>query len=412
MDNFSDSLLNSMLQVAAPILPFLFFIILGSIPVLLGIFFWRSWLTYIRTAWIHSQQTILLELRLPKEMVKSPRSMELFLTSLYQTKGESTFIDRLWLGKMRSWFSLELVSIEGEVRFFIWMHSKWRNIIESALYAQYPEIEIYESNDYVDLVPLDHDKYEMWGQTMKLKKSSHYPIKTYVDFNLDDDAKEEYKIDPITPIIEFLGSLKENEYAWIQIIVRAHKSETPKPDGKFGEKVDWTHAAKEEIKKLTKKDGTKEVGELKIPDLSLTKGEKFTIESIERNVAKLAFDTGIRMIYIARKEIFNDINIAGLTGSFRQFNSAELNSFDTQNKVGFDYPWQDWFGKKILTQKEHMHHEYKERAYFFGTHHEHPFVMSSEALATIYHFPGQVSKTPSFERIGAKKSQAPANLPM
>jgi len=41
-----------------------------------------------------------------------------------------------------------------------------------------------------------------------------------------------------------------------------------------------------------------------------------------------------------------------------------------------------------------------------------PFIMNTEELATIYHFPGEVSKTPSLSRISAKKAEPPTNLPI
>jgi hypothetical protein len=39
-------------------------------------------------------------------------------------------------------------------------------------------------------------------------------------------------------------------------------------------------------------------------------------------------------------------------------------------------------------------------------------VLSTEELATLYHFPGAIAATPSINRIPSKKSEAPANLPI
>jgi hypothetical protein len=41
-----------------------------------------------------------------------------------------------------------------------------------------------------------------------------------------------------------------------------------------------------------------------------------------------------------------------------------------------------------------------------------PFVLNTEELATIYHFPGRVAETPTFGRIEAKKGEPPSNLPI
>jgi hypothetical protein len=56
---------------------------------------------------------------------------------------------------------------------------------------------------------------------------------------------------------------------------------------------------------------------------------------------------------------------------------------------------------------------YKRRNFFFPPVKGNKImVMSSEELATIFHFPGQVAAAPSFTRILSKKSEAPANLPI
>jgi hypothetical protein len=55
---------------------------------------------------------------------------------------------------------------------------------------------------------------------------------------------------------------------------------------------------------------------------------------------------------------------------------------------------------------------YKRRAYFYKPFKKSHFVMNTEELATIYHFPGGVAATPTFSRIGSKKAEAPSNLPI
>lgn len=381
-------------------------------PFALGALFVQAFVMYKRNKFIQSQENVLLEVRIPKDIFKSPLAMELFLTSLYQTKGEGTILDRLWQGKVRPWFSLEMVSFGGEIRFYIWCWKFWKNLIETQLYAQYPEVEVKEVADYASDIHLDFEQNDLWGCNFKLSKASHFPIKTYTEYKLADDPKEEVKIDPITPVLEFLGSLTTGEIACIQIIIRAHKKEAIKPGSPWykKEKVDWTHAAKEEIKKMKeatkgKEDGAPNVG-------SLSKGEQLVIENIERNISKIPFDVGIRAFYFAPKDKWNDINIPGLVGSFRQYNSPFLNSFEGDHATGFDYKWQDWTGKKLKHMKEHTLHAYQARSFFHEPDKGHFFTMSTESLATIYHFPGQVAKTPTIKRIEAKRAEPPANLPI
>jgi len=380
-------------------------------PVVLGVLCFQAYLLFKRNEFIHAQKTSVLEIRLPQELLKSPLAMELFLTALYQTKGEGTWISRLVHGKVRPWFSLELVSDGGNVKFYIWTWSFWKQLIESQLYSQFPNIEVTEVEDYAAKFHYDPKKNDLFGTDFMLAKPDCYPIKSYADYLLDKDLDEENKIDPMTPVLECLGSLRQGEQAWIQIIVRAHKAEAPKHGGKWGEKADWTDGAKHEIDKIKNKD-TQQVESIKLTGLSLTKGEKDKIEAIERNISKIPFDCGIRMIYLADKGAWSDMSLAGLNGSFKQYNAGHLNSFKSTHSTDFDYPWQDWTGKKLLHKKHHMLEHYQHRHFFHAPGAGHKFVMNTESLATIYHFPGKVAHGGAVRRVEAKKAEPPANLPI
>ena len=107
----------------------------------------NSWVYYRRTKFWQKEGSVLLEIKLPREITKSPLAMEVVLGSFFQTSGESTWLDRIWKGQTRSWFSLEIASIEGKIRFFIWTKPKHRIDIESQIYSQYPGVEIYEAED-------------------------------------------------------------------------------------------------------------------------------------------------------------------------------------------------------------------------------------------------------------------------
>ena len=44
--------------------------------------------------------------------------------------------------------------------------------------------------------------------------------------------------------------------------------------------------------------------------------------------------------------------------------------------------------------------------------HPHTFVLNTEELATIFHFPGQIIKVPGLERVESKEASPPTNLPI
>ena len=87
------------------------------LPIFLVAIFWNLWVNYVRSKFFLSEKTVLLEFKIPRDIFKTPLAMEVFLDALYDTGGERTFIDRYWMGKTRPWFSLEIASLEGKVKF-------------------------------------------------------------------------------------------------------------------------------------------------------------------------------------------------------------------------------------------------------------------------------------------------------
>lgn len=378
------------------------------LPTVFLVMAFNAWLYYRRSVFWSKQNPVLLEIKIPKEITKSPLAMEIVLNALHQTGGESTWIDRIWKGQTRAWFSLEIVSLGGKIHFYIWTWSKFRNILEAQIYSQYPGVEIYEVKDYSIPFYYHPEKNDIWATEFALTAADPFPIKTYIDYGLDKDPKEDIKIDPMTAMIEFLGSITDGQNIWIQILIRAHKKR--RFMDVFGEKEDyWKDEAKAQIKKII--ESTKIEG--RIP----TKGEAEMIAALERSVTKFPFDCGIRAIHISDKDRFNSVLNGGITGCLKQYSSLNLNGFKPSGWFTiFDYPWQEWFNAKEKL-KPRVLEEYKMRRYFYSPwmgrkFYSKPFVLNTEELATIYHFPGAVASTPTFERIPSRKAEAPSNLPL
>jgi hypothetical protein len=404
------------------LLPFL-------IVLLVIVTLFRVWLTYKRTEYFASLSYTVLEIKLPKEIFKSPLSMEFLFNALYQTGGEEKFkwpwkdvitkddgkikvdFSKLKIqseyylkGQTRPWYSFEICSIGGKIKFFIWTRSNFKNLIEANLYSQFPGIEIFEVTDYTLPISYDPSKNSIWGTEFELTKADSFPIKTYIDYGMDKDPKEEYKIDPMTPLVEFLSSVGEKHNIWIQIIARAHIAEDF--DKESGKMVDnkWVKSAQAEIKKIQESVKPQKVeGKDTPPPRALTQGEQDTIKALERSISKVGFDVGIRAFYVANKDVFDKSISAGVIAGFKHYSSNNLNGFKPRKGASPDKN----------DDKRDFLYAYKSRGYFYNEFADgRPyFVLNTEELATIYHFPGQVSTVPTFERIESKKALAPGNLP-
>ncbi|MEK9177806.1 MAG: hypothetical protein AAB777_01655 [Patescibacteria group bacterium] len=390
------------------------------LAIILFVIFWDLWVRYVRSKQVFSTKYVVLELKLPKDTFKSPQAMEVFLQSLHNTADGSEYA-QYWKGETRPWYSLEIVSIEGTVKFFIWAEEQRKAGIMSALYSQFPEIEIREIEDYTKSIHADPKVTRIWGAEFMFTKDNAYPIKTYIDYGLDKDPKEEFKVDPMLPLLEFLGSVPVNQQVWIQILIMAHKKQRKSKDW-FRKTDPWEDEAKEIVNKILIRDKVTKVAGEKIEGTnftrmpSISKGEEEIASAVERSQMKHPFDVGIRALYIAPKDEFSTpFGVGGIISSFKHFSSNQLNGFKGNTKKWhprLDNPWQDFHNMRRNRYGRLVLDAYKRRSYFFPPFKGVPMVMNTEELATIYHFPGSVSATPNLTRVPSKKAEAPANLPV
>src|SRR3989344_6069173 len=371
--------------------------------IFLGWVAWKLWVHYIRQDFISGIDFVLLEIIPPRDVERNPKAMELFITNALYHWSMKGGKESYWQGAVWFWFSLELVSLEGQVHFYIRTPSRIRSLIETQMYAQYPQAQVKVVEDYtlaVDKIT-PSSAWNAWGCEFGLLKPEAYPIKTYIDFGLDKDPKEEYKIDPISPIIEFFGSLGKGEQAWMQVIITLARIEVRVPS--FLDRV---------VKAMSAKTG------------------------------KLGFETGIRIMYLAKKEVYpvgsRTNNSRNIRLIFRQYTTPDSNGLNRINSAQADA-----YGgiftlppHKIMRLANRMLHEYRERSFFhlplrhhlFNNHkiylhwpisrlfmaYKHPetFVLNTEELATLWHFPGQILKVPTLTRIESKEASPPPNLPI
>jgi len=102
-----------------------------------------------------------------------------------------------------------------------------------------------------------------------------------------------------------------------------------------------------------------------------------------------------------------------LIGSLRQFSSQYLNGIRPNWFSGIDNPWEDFRDIRKKRNQRTLLDAYKRRSFFnvpYKNLNGTPFVLSTEELATIFHFPGATVTTPNLTRIPSKKGEAPSNL--
>ena len=394
------------------------------LPPILYFGFKSLWMDFVisrsQNSWLKSLQWTMLEIIPPKELERGPKPMESIFHGLAGVIETNNAFKEFLVGRLNDSFSLELVSLGGEVHFYIRTQKKYRNMIEANVYAQYPDAEIIEVEDYMQKFPrVAPNKYwQVWGTDMELLMPDPYPIRTYDKFEEDITGT---MIDPVASFLELLGNLPSGQNMCLQLLVKPLEE-------------DWRDEEMKIIEKLAGRVGSKKKGPVEhmqevithLPggfvapieypesakkeeqplEFRLTPGEKDQLKAIEENLTKNMFQTKMRLIYLGRKEGFNMAHVNGFFGALRQFNSLNLNGFKPNN-ISKTFAYYVSVDKRANYRKRKIYRRYRDRD---------PdgvkFVLSTSELATVYHFPDMGVKAPSFSRVGAKTGTAPYNLPI
>lgn len=404
-------------------------------PVLLFMVFWGNLESFNRAQYLSGLKWTILELRPPRETRHSPKAMEQVFLGFHALPGMpkppknlkesfNAMRDRVFKGKVPEWFSLEIVGTGGEMRLYIRVLEQYRNLVESQIYAHYPEAEVIEVPDYMSSLPssLPNEEFDLTGSNVGLNKEDAFPIRTYEDFEEAKGNKDDaVRIDPIAPLAETLSTVGIGEHLAIQFLLRSSddswiKKSQAVMDKLFDKpaKVEVTGIEKalssfeKELAGLAGAAPTEKKEEKKEPKPfnQLNPGTQDVIKAIERSFSKLGFQTGIRILYVARRDRFNPGRKGSLMAALRVFSTQAMNGFKSE----FDPEVKKGRKKeeKTFQNKSQLYKEYRQRAY---PKKPKPFVLTTEELATVYHFPDVEVKTPAVSRVEAKKGEPPSSLP-
>ena len=328
----------------------------------------------------------------PADIEKSPQLME---TLFYGISGQITSfntIDKVTKGKLfQPHNSFEIVSDGGIIHYYAKVPARFQRSIESGLHSQYPDMEIrVVSEDYVDLVPknIPNDQWELWGSDLRLVAPEAYPIRTYKYFQEDVTGK---MIDPLASVLEVMSKGAPGEKIWVQYII-VPISEV---DAKVYRSV---------VDDITGRSAPAPEGGEQPLEFRLTPGEKQVLKAVEENLTKNLFSVKARFMYVAPKPVFDMVNVAGFFGALKQFADQDLNGLAplTGPKTASDY-----FPSLKLFRQRRLFNRYKGRSPAGNK-----IVLSTEELASLYHFPDVSVVTPTLERIHSRRSGPPSNLPI
>ena len=429
------SFLNQFLAMSAPE-AFWYFFVRGGWFVILVTILWglyKIWLMKNQIKDIINHNYILLAIDVPKDNIQTPKAVEHIFAHLAGAHSSHTWREDHIFGKVQPWFSLEIVSIEGYIQFFIRTPAKFRDLVEAAIYAQYPDTEITEVEDYTYLVPVKKfpdPEWDLWGADFVLVKDQAYPIKTYPQF--EHGLTQEFK-DPMSATLENLSMLGPGEHMWYQIII------VPIGQG------EWKAAGDKVVKKLIgakipeKKNWFFKLIELPITIISpimdqilsggvevppkrekreeppnkmlyMSPGETDIVKNIEYKLSRIGYLTKLRAVYIGKKEAMKKARAVNpFIGAIKQFNTVNMNAIKPElSKTGVTGGILFFKQRRLSRRKTILLSAYRSRDASAPTS---PYVMNTEELASLWHFPAIEVKAPLVKKTEAKKAEPPMMLP-
>lgn len=406
-------------------------------PFVLGQFFLFLWKWWRMDIFNSQNKRMLIEIRIPKEVLKPIRAMETVLSNLWQISYDPPDSWEKWIeGKFIIPYSFEIASINGEPRFFIRFPEAVRDTVEASIYSQYPNAEILVVDDYTKFIPQDipNKDWDLWGADYRLLREDPYPIRTYTKFETEHEVLEEKRIDPLAQLLESMAKVGPGEQIWVQFVARPITN-LEVPWVTEGEKIK-DKLARREDKKSTDRPllvdamdvlitgnvpGTKKTEERDIipPEMKLTPGERDTLSAVEQKTSKLGFQTSVRFIYLGNKEGFFKPKLRLALSYFGAFTTQDLNGIVPHGQPYITKVKKSWFLPKNLVRERTLYYRKRKifRNYKMRVSPAFPgrggtFVLNTEELATMFHFPGrQYASAPFIKRIEAKTGEAPPGLP-
>ncbi len=304
-----------------------------------------------------SLEMLTLHVAVPRENEVKIDSMEQIIAALSSSYKGARFKFLQPLQAQPS-FSLEIVGTAEDIKFYISCPKKYKDLAEKQIYSIYAGAEVNEVDD--PNIFFEEGKVEY--AAMGLKKPPFYPIKTY----------KEMSTDPLSALLSSMSKLQAGESLAVQLVICP-------TDGV------WAKSGKGFISSTKKSEANPEKASYKVDARQL--------EAIENKCNKAGFETIIRIVSVAPSSEIAKLNLSNIKAVMGQFES----------------PWNKLSGRKIRFGSWFMTdfiYKYPMIYWWKGK-----TIMSTDEIASIFHFPNKSIEAPTVYWLKSKKAAAPVDSP-
>jgi hypothetical protein len=362
--NGPGGVMGSVTSLFISFIAFLFLlgiIVLGSVAIFYAFVLWLR----NRGRESDSLNSTLLQVTVPKENeTKIDAAEQLFASLASLRKG-----DKLTYFYPQPHISFEIVGLPGDIRFYVYVPNRYRDFVEKQINGAFPDAEILPVTDIAAkqkqgaIIGTEYNIFSEDGKvaftSLRLKGSNFEPLRPFKDL----------PVDPMSSLTSVLAKMGEGEGATVQVLI---SPANPK----------WKKAGRTYIASTKKNESN--------PDKASYKTDTKELEGIESKMTKPGFDTVVRIVVCAKTKDAAQAHLTNIKNAFAQYDG--LNKFyPNKHRI------RGWFMNDFIYRYFPMWGQTS--------------VLSSEELATVFHFPNKSITTPGIHWLNAKRAPAPSNIP-
>ena len=347
----------------------------------------------------HFKHQIFL-VRLPKEKPKDENkdtSAQVLKEEI--ARGETLFSSIGGLraqGGLAAWFlgrddhfSFEIVAHSGRIYFYIVAPARQALYLEKQVTAHYPEAVVEEVEDYNAF----NLKCAVTAGYLKTKDSGILPLKTYMKMG----------VDPLNSIINIISKLERHESISIQYVVRSAQGSWHRRSKRASLMI---HRYGSVFKGLRASHPLWAIWYMFAPPSSntpkdqqsnmnykrLTAVEEEMLKAIEEKNLKAGLEVNLRFVACAKTKAQADYYLENLANVYNEYNNFQYGNNFSRLFRGNQ--------KKII--EDFIYRRFNE---------QNSFLLNTEELTSVFHFPLKGTETPNIMWLTAKIAPAPATVP-
>ncbi len=353
---------NNISSILIKLFLILFLLALG-ILLILGI-------VYVLILWFRNRKRESDSLDSTLLQVSVSRDNEIKIDAAEQLFSSFAAISKSTFFKAGAAISFEIVGLPGDIRFYVNTPNKVKDFVEKQINGAYPDAQIVALTEEAAkqktefIIGNEYNIFSNEGKvaftSLGLKHGNYMPLKVF----------KELAVDSMSSFTSTLAKMNEGEGAAIQILIRP-------ADNK------WKKEGKAYLSRTKKSEAN--------PETAKYSSNVKEIEAIENKLSKPGFETVIRVVVSSGSKESADLHLNNIINTFSQYASSNLIT-----KAKFVM-----FKGSFIT----------DFIYRFFPFWKKGSVLSSEELATIFHFPNKSVTTPGIHWVNSKRAPAPANIP-